>query len=103
MRGWENVLLILAGLVVFAIRLYPLGKSVERVVGRGLVTRSEAWTAEAWWADLHRGAPDRLGGLWFGLVELGPGRWHIYVASTATFDAETPLAGGEPVPLPGGR
>ncbi|MEO6627483.1 MAG: hypothetical protein ABIP03_02835 [Aquihabitans sp.] len=42
---------------------------------------------EAWWIDLCRTDPPEVAGLWFGLVELLPGGWHLYVVGTATFDA----------------
>jgi hypothetical protein len=43
--------------------------------------------ATRWWANVSASAPTDLAGLWFGLVELSPGGWHIYVAGTETFDA----------------
>lgn len=49
-------------------------------------------SAPAWWANVSRSAPPALGGLWFGLVELTPGGWHIYVAGTAEFDADDETA-----------
>ena len=41
-----------------------------------------------WWKVLGAEAPSGLEGLWFGLVQLSDGGWHIYVAGTATFDAD---------------
>ena len=48
--------------------------------------------ARAWWADVRRSAPAVLAGLWFGLVELAPDGWHLYVAGTAEFDADDETA-----------
>ena len=50
--------------------------------------------ATEWWQRVRRTAPTGLAGLWFGMVELVPGGWHLYVAGTDTFDAETRLASG---------
>lgn len=46
----------------------------------------------AWWRTVSAGAPDGLRGLWFGLVELAAGGWHIYVVGTASFDPEDETA-----------
>ncbi len=45
-------------------------------------------SAAAWWARTRGSAPQSLAGLWFGLVELAPGGWHLYVAGTAELDAD---------------
>jgi hypothetical protein len=45
-----------------------------------------------WWRDLSRNAPAGLAGLWFGLVELEPGGWHVYVAGTDDFDGDDETA-----------
>ena len=45
-----------------------------------------------WWNDLAATAPAGLAGLWFGLVELGAGGWHIYVAGTSEFDGDDEVA-----------
>jgi hypothetical protein len=100
MPWWQNGLLMLAAFVIFAIRLSPLGRAAERAVGRGLGAESGTWTAEAWWADVRRGAPARLGGLWFGLVDLDPGGWHISVAGTARFDPEDESGAWRAGPFP---
>jgi hypothetical protein len=42
--------------------------------------------AQRWWRNLSGSAPASVVGLWFGLVELADGGWHIYVAGTAEFD-----------------
>jgi hypothetical protein len=43
--------------------------------------------AREWWDALWSSAPPRLRGLWFGLVELLDGGWHLYVAGTERFDS----------------
>lgn len=40
-----------------------------------------------WWSAARSSAPDGLAGLWFGLVELVPAGWSMYVAGTRSFDA----------------
>lgn len=45
-----------------------------------------------WWRRLSGEAPDGLVGLWFGLVELAHGGWHMYVVGTAEFDPDDPTA-----------
>ena len=42
---------------------------------------------DTWWHKVSGTAPARLAGLWFGLVELADGGWHLYVAGTDQFDA----------------
>ena len=44
-------------------------------------------TVEAWWERVQTSAPPGLVGLWFGLVELVPGGWSLYVAGTKLFDS----------------
>lgn len=43
-------------------------------------------SAREWWDEIRSSAPQRLGGLWFGLVELADGGWHLYVAGTEHFE-----------------
>jgi hypothetical protein len=47
---------------------------------------------EQWWSRVAATAPDHLSGLWFGLTELSPGGWHLYVAGTETFDPDDETA-----------
>lgn len=46
----------------------------------------------AWWGNLLGPAPGGIRGLWFGLVELVPGSWHLYVVGTVEFDADDETA-----------
>jgi len=45
-----------------------------------------------WWRAVASSAPANLVGLWFGMTELVPGGWNLYVAGTATFDARDETA-----------
>ena len=58
------------------------GDSLPEMLGR----RKPESPADAWWNELKKSAPGGLAGLWFGITELVPGGWHLYVAGTATFD-----------------
>jgi hypothetical protein len=48
--------------------------------------------ARSSWAEVRRSAPESLAGLRFGLVELSPGGWRLYVVGTAEFDADDETA-----------
>lgn len=48
--------------------------------------------ADDWRSRLRAVAPEQVAGLWFGLTELSPGGWHLYVAGTETFDLDDETA-----------
>ena len=41
---------------------------------------------------MRASAPPTVAGLWFGLTELVPGGWHLYVAGTNDFDDDDETA-----------
>lgn len=48
--------------------------------------------AREWWERVRTTAPIGLHGLWFGLVELADGGWHMHVAGTDEFDPDDETA-----------